>query len=166
MHHVQLQPRALGHHRTGKYSWLILSSRSSWIFSILLKRLLQAQRFARVCLEEAIKYAHKRRTFGQRLIDHPVIRNKALLLLLPASLERERENRNSVLMMSRADRTHGEASRGDICMAGERDVPVQDHVPRRGREGRALCFTLLLATDVCLKSVQSISHAESRFVFV
>jgi alkylation response protein AidB-like acyl-CoA dehydrogenase len=57
----------------------------------LLKRLLQAQRFARVCLEEAIKYAHKRRTFGQRLIDHPVIRNKALLLLLPASLERERE---------------------------------------------------------------------------
>jgi hypothetical protein len=36
----------------------------------------QATRFARVCLEEAIKYAHKRKTFGQRLIDHPVIRNK------------------------------------------------------------------------------------------
>lgn len=36
----------------------------------------QAGRFARVCLEEAISYAHKRKTFGKRLIDHPVIRNK------------------------------------------------------------------------------------------
>lgn len=35
-----------------------------------------AQRFARVCLEESIRYAHKRKTFGQRLIDHPVIRLK------------------------------------------------------------------------------------------
>ena len=31
---------------------------------------------ARVCLEESIKYALKRKTFGQRLIDHPVIRFK------------------------------------------------------------------------------------------
>jgi alkylation response protein AidB-like acyl-CoA dehydrogenase len=38
--------------------------------------IVQCLRFARVCLEEAIKYAHKRKTFGQRLIDHPVIRNK------------------------------------------------------------------------------------------
>ncbi len=37
---------------------------------------IQANRFARVCLEEAIKYSHKRKTFGKRLIDHPVIRNK------------------------------------------------------------------------------------------
>jgi alkylation response protein AidB-like acyl-CoA dehydrogenase len=36
----------------------------------------QCVRFARVCLEEAIKYAHKRKTFGQTLIEHPVIRNK------------------------------------------------------------------------------------------
>jgi len=36
----------------------------------------QASRFARVCLEEAIKHAHRRKTFGVRLIDHPVIRNK------------------------------------------------------------------------------------------
>ena len=35
-----------------------------------------AARFSRVCLEEAIKYAHKRKTFGQRLIDHSVIRFK------------------------------------------------------------------------------------------
>jgi alkylation response protein AidB-like acyl-CoA dehydrogenase len=36
----------------------------------------EANRFARVCLEEAMKYAHKRKTFGQRLVDHPVIRQK------------------------------------------------------------------------------------------
>jgi alkylation response protein AidB-like acyl-CoA dehydrogenase len=36
----------------------------------------QASRFARVCLEESFKYAHKRKTFGKRLIDHPVIRYK------------------------------------------------------------------------------------------
>jgi alkylation response protein AidB-like acyl-CoA dehydrogenase len=37
---------------------------------------IQATRFARVCYEEALKYAHKRKTFGKRLVDHPVIRNK------------------------------------------------------------------------------------------
>jgi len=36
----------------------------------------QATRFARVCYEESFKYAHKRTTFGKRLIDHPVIRTK------------------------------------------------------------------------------------------
>jgi len=36
----------------------------------------QAIRFARVCLEESMKYAHKRETFGKKLIDHPVIRLK------------------------------------------------------------------------------------------
>lgn len=37
---------------------------------------IQATRFARVCFEDAMKYSHKRKTFGKRLIDHPVIRNK------------------------------------------------------------------------------------------
>jgi alkylation response protein AidB-like acyl-CoA dehydrogenase len=36
----------------------------------------QATRFARICYEEAFKYAHKRKAFGKRLIDQPVIRNK------------------------------------------------------------------------------------------
>jgi alkylation response protein AidB-like acyl-CoA dehydrogenase/predicted heme/steroid binding protein len=36
----------------------------------------QAIRSARLCYEEAYKYAHKRKTFGQRLIDSPVIRAK------------------------------------------------------------------------------------------
>uniref|UniRef100_A0A1D1Y850 Long-chain specific acyl-CoA dehydrogenase, mitochondrial n=1 Tax=Anthurium amnicola TaxID=1678845 RepID=A0A1D1Y850_9ARAE len=37
---------------------------------------IQATRFARVCYEESMKYAHKRRTFGKNLIEHDVIRNK------------------------------------------------------------------------------------------
>uniref|UniRef100_A0A6B2L534 Acyl-CoA dehydrogenase n=1 Tax=Arcella intermedia TaxID=1963864 RepID=A0A6B2L534_9EUKA len=36
----------------------------------------QANRLARVCLEVAMKYSVKRKTFGKRLIEHGVIRNK------------------------------------------------------------------------------------------
>ncbi|KAI1001215.1 Acyl-CoA dehydrogenase [Podosphaera aphanis] len=38
--------------------------------------IIQCLRFSRVCYEESVKYAHKRRTFGKALIDHPVIRLK------------------------------------------------------------------------------------------
>lgn len=38
--------------------------------------IIQCGRFARVCYEEAMKYAHKRETFGKKLIEHPVIRLK------------------------------------------------------------------------------------------
>ncbi|KAI8986413.1 acyl-CoA dehydrogenase/oxidase [Pilobolus umbonatus] len=38
--------------------------------------IMQANRLSRVCIEEAMKYAMKRKTFGQRLVDHAVIRNK------------------------------------------------------------------------------------------
>lgn len=37
---------------------------------------IQCLRFSRVCLSESISYAHKRRTFGVPLIQHPVIRLK------------------------------------------------------------------------------------------
>ncbi|ORZ02043.1 acyl-CoA dehydrogenase/oxidase [Lobosporangium transversale] len=37
---------------------------------------IQANRLARVCLEEAIKYGSKRKTFGVKLVNHPVLRNK------------------------------------------------------------------------------------------
>lgn len=37
---------------------------------------IQATRMARVCYEESMKFAHKRKTFGKRLVDHPVIRAK------------------------------------------------------------------------------------------
>ncbi|QDZ24412.1 acyl-CoA dehydrogenase [Chloropicon primus] len=36
----------------------------------------QAVRFARVCLEESVKHAMRRKTFGKKLIEHPVIRLK------------------------------------------------------------------------------------------
>jgi len=35
-----------------------------------------SNRYARVCLESAIKYARTRKTFGKRLIDHQVLRHK------------------------------------------------------------------------------------------
>ncbi|RKF71546.1 Acyl-CoA dehydrogenase apdG [Golovinomyces cichoracearum] len=38
--------------------------------------IVQCLRFSRVCYEESVKYAHKRRTFGKPLIKHPVIRLK------------------------------------------------------------------------------------------
>ena len=38
--------------------------------------IIQSIRFARVCYEESVKYANKRRTFGKKLIEHPVIRLK------------------------------------------------------------------------------------------
>lgn len=38
--------------------------------------IIQCLRFSRVCFEESMKYAHKRRTFGKTLIEHPVIRLK------------------------------------------------------------------------------------------
>lgn len=38
--------------------------------------IIQCLRFSRVCYEESVKYAHKRRTFGKPLIKHPVIRLK------------------------------------------------------------------------------------------
>ncbi|KAK1057519.1 hypothetical protein LTR74_014125 [Friedmanniomyces endolithicus] len=38
--------------------------------------IIQCLRFSRVCYEESMKYAHKRRTFGQKLISHAVIRLK------------------------------------------------------------------------------------------
>jgi len=37
---------------------------------------IQSLRFARVCYEESVKYASKRKTFGTKLINHPVIRMK------------------------------------------------------------------------------------------
>lgn len=38
--------------------------------------IIQCVRFSRVCFEESVKYANKRRTFGKKLIEHPVIRMK------------------------------------------------------------------------------------------
>lgn len=36
----------------------------------------QMVRFSRICIEEAVRFARRRKTFGKRLIDHQVIRHK------------------------------------------------------------------------------------------
>lgn len=38
--------------------------------------IIQCLRFSRVCFEESVKYANKRKTFGKKLMEHPVIRLK------------------------------------------------------------------------------------------
>lgn len=38
--------------------------------------IIQCLRFSRVCYEESVRYANKRRTFGKKLMEHPVIRMK------------------------------------------------------------------------------------------
>ncbi|KAF4981899.1 hypothetical protein FZEAL_2368 [Fusarium zealandicum] len=38
--------------------------------------IIQSLRFSRVCYEESVKYGNKRKTFGKKLIEHPVIRMK------------------------------------------------------------------------------------------
>ena len=38
-------------------------------------------RYSRICIEESIKYARQRKTFGKRLIDHQVIRHKIVNMI-------------------------------------------------------------------------------------
>ena|ERR1700682_6486744 len=57
----------------------ILPGASTWCIHHGLERwgiCVDGIRNARVLLEESFRYAHKRKTFGKRLIDHPVIRMK------------------------------------------------------------------------------------------
>ena len=42
--------------------------------------IIQSVRFARVCYEESMAYAHKRKTFGVPLVQHPVIRQKLAMM--------------------------------------------------------------------------------------
>uniref|UniRef100_A0A7S4M790 Cytochrome b5 heme-binding domain-containing protein n=1 Tax=Vannella robusta TaxID=1487602 RepID=A0A7S4M790_9EUKA len=50
-----------------------------------------ANRYARVCLEESIKYGRVRKTFGKRLVDHQVLRHKV------ADMSREIESTHALL---------------------------------------------------------------------
>ena len=66
--------------------------------------------FARVCVDEAIAYARERETFGQRLIDHQVIRHKIVDML-------QRVNASQAYLESLAWRVQrGESPIADICM--------------------------------------------------
>ena len=58
--------------KEGKGFKYIMSNFNTERFSLCIS----CNRFSRVCYEDAMKFAHKRKTFGKRLIDHPVIRNK------------------------------------------------------------------------------------------
>ncbi len=66
--------------------------------------------FARICVEEAIAYARERETFGQRLIDHQVIRHKIVDML-------QRVNASQAYLESLAWRVQqSESPVADICM--------------------------------------------------
>ena len=66
--------------------------------------------YARVCLDEAVAYARERRTFGQRLIDHQVIRHKLVDMAM-------RVNATQAYLESTAWRVdRGENPVADICM--------------------------------------------------
>ncbi|KAI9179087.1 hypothetical protein H9P43_005749 [Blastocladiella emersonii ATCC 22665] len=43
---------------------------------------IQATRFARCCFEDALKHANRRKTFGKKLIQHDVIRNKLAVMAM------------------------------------------------------------------------------------
>jgi acyl-CoA dehydrogenase len=66
--------------------------------------------YARVCFDEAVAYAQERRTFGQRLIEHQVIRHKLVDMAM-------RVNATQAYLESTAWRVdHGENPVADICM--------------------------------------------------
>ena len=74
----------------------------------------QANRFARVCLEDAVQYAERRRTFGKTLMEHPVIRWKV------AEMARQIEATHSALelltyQMSRMSKEEQNAELGADC---------------------------------------------------
>jgi acyl-CoA dehydrogenase len=66
--------------------------------------------YARVCLDDAVAYARERRTFGERLIDHQVIRHKLVDMAM-------RVNATQAYLESVAWRIEqGEEPVADICM--------------------------------------------------
>ena len=62
--------RLIGQENQGFYYIVYNFNHERWGFVV------QATEFARVCLDEATKYALRRRTFGKTLVEHPVIRAK------------------------------------------------------------------------------------------
>lgn len=56
----------------------------TWILPVIMTNfnhermgiIIQCLRFSRVCYEESVRYANKRKTFGKKLMEHPVIRMK------------------------------------------------------------------------------------------
>ena len=84
---------------------------------------------ARVCLEEAVKWAQQRETFGKRLADHQVIRHKIAEMLrqinattrLSRNVRLARDERREARGRSRAAQGAGDADAGILRPRGDAD---------------------------------------------
>lgn len=63
-------------HCVTKKSNPLYSNHERFVFAAM------SNRYARVCLEDAIKYARERQTFGKRLIDHQVRAREFLVFVI------------------------------------------------------------------------------------
>ncbi len=70
----------------------------------------QAEAYARVCLEEAVAWAQQRKTFGKRLADHQVIRHKI------ADMKRRINASQAYIQYCTQEIIAGKPNPGDIAM--------------------------------------------------
>jgi alkylation response protein AidB-like acyl-CoA dehydrogenase len=82
---------------------------------------IQANRFARICIEESIVYGNKRETFGKKLVDHPVIRNKLVSLSLSECNNIKSHRLIFFFLLGQYD----SKSRGNACMV--RSISISKH---------------------------------------
>ena len=66
--------------------------------------------FSRVCLEDAVKWAKERKTFGKRLADHQVIRHKI------ADMKQKINSTQAYLQIVSRDMQSGSSNAGDIAL--------------------------------------------------
>ena len=66
--------------------------------------------FSRVCLEDAVKWARERKTFGKRLADHQVIRHKI------ADMKQKINSTQAYLQIVSRDMQSGSSNAGDIAL--------------------------------------------------
>ena len=66
--------------------------------------------FSRVCLEDAVKWARERKTFGKRLADHQVIRHKI------ADMKQKINSTQAYLQIVSRDMQNGLSNAGDIAL--------------------------------------------------
>jgi len=92
-----------------------------------------SNRYARVCIEESIKYARNRTTFGKRLIDHQVIRHKV------AEMARRVESTHALLeqvayQMNRLKQTDESALGGPIALLKVQATKTMDFCAREASQ--------------------------------
>ena len=72
---------------------------------------IEMEAYSRVCLEEAVEWAQNRKTFGQRLADHQVIRHKI------AEMKQRINATQALLQHCSFNLQNGSANGGDIALA-------------------------------------------------